>query len=464
MLERVYKILPHFMQNVIISIYNIIAYRIRNGGEYDKLLKEVRRNESLTYTQLLDYQKREFNKLLKYSIENSPLYRDLYHNLDGDLNFDNLTLLPIVDKEMLRKNILDVYTVKKGKSSKVKTGGTTGKSLEVLITDRDNQKGYAFLDNFRAKQGYKLGERTAWFSGKNILNKRDINKNRFWKTDFLYSVKYYSTFHIKEEYLKFYINSLIKFKPKFIVGFPSSIYEIAKSGLRNNIVFPIGIIKAIFPTAESLTKEMRETIESFFNSKIYDQYASSEGAPCIFECANNNLHIEMQHGVFECLDDDNKPTKAGRLIVTSFTTYGTPLIRYDIGDGICLSDKTCSCGNNNPLVDEIYGRTSDFIYSKENGKIYLGNISNCLKGVNNVVKFQVIQSVIEEINIKMIVDKGYNESDKEMFIKNVRDRLGNKINIKIDIVNDIKSEKSGKFRMVKNSIPKKVLMIEVNEK
>ena len=466
MKEKIYLALPNFFQNILISIFNYLSYKRRYGGDYKQLLEKVKKNENLSFENLSKIQKKEFKKFLNYSVKNSKFYNEKYKNLkiDQEFGLEKISKLPIIDKEMLRRNISKVYTVDDNQATKFKTGGTTGKSLEVLVTDIDNQMGYAFLDNFRAKQGYVLGEKTAWFSGKNILSNRDIEKKRFWKTDYLYNVRYYSTFHIKQTYLKDYLNNLIQFKPKFIVGFPSCIYEIAKSGIKNNINFPKGIIKAIYPTAESFTKEVREVIESFFKARIYDQYASSEGAPCIFECENKNLHIEMQHGVFECLDENNKPAKTGRLVVTSFTTYGTPLIRYDIGDGISLSDKVCDCGNNNPLVDEIYGRINDFIYSKENGKINLGNISNCLKGVRKVVKFQIIQSIVEEINIKMVVDKGFNESHRKIFIKNLRHRLGNKIEIKINIVNDIKSEKSGKFRMIKNSIPKKLLMIEVNEK
>ena len=459
MKEKIYLLLPNFFQNILISLFNYLSYKKRYGGDYKLLLEKFKKNENLPFKKLLKIQKKEFKKLVNHSVQNSIFYNEKYKNIkiDQEFSLERISELPIIDKEMLRENISNVYTIDKSKATKFVTGGTTGKSLEVLATYFDNQMGYALLDNFRAKQDYKLGEKTAWFSGKNIISNRDVKKNRFWKTDFLYKVRYYSTFHIKQTYLNNYLDNLKQFKPKFIVGFPSSIYEIAKYGLNNNVKFPKGIVRAVFPTAENVTKEIRDVIESFFSARIYDQYASSEGAPCIFECHNKNLHIEMQHGVFECLDDNNKPAISGRLVVTSFTTYGTPLIRYDIGDGIALSERNCDCGNNNPLVDEIYGRENDFIYSKENGKINLGNISNCLKGVNNVVKFQIIQSVVEEINIKMIVDKRYTESDQKIFIKNFRDRLGNKINIKINIVNDIKSEKSGKFRMVKNSIPKKAI-------
>ena len=82
------------------------------------------------------------------------------------------------------------------------------------------------------------------------------------------------------------------------------------------------------------------------------------------------------------------PTQSGRLVVTSFTTEATPLIRYDIGDSVVLEDsnKICSCGNNNPMVKKINGRIDDYIYSPQTGKINLGNISNTLKVKSKALK------------------------------------------------------------------------------
>src|SRR5690606_11712837 len=96
-------------------------------------------------------------------------------------------------------------------------------------------------------------------------------------------------------------------------------------------------------------------IEGFFKTKMYNQYASSEGAPFIFECEQGKLHLELQSGVFEVMDANNNPSPSGRLIVTSFTTEATPLIRYDIGDSISLESEniSCNCGIHNPIVKEI---------------------------------------------------------------------------------------------------------------
>lgn len=455
MKDRIYKILPNVFQNLLIYIYNKRAYKIRYGGDYKKFRKERLNNRSLTYQELLDYQKERYAKLIDFAIAHSPYYKEILSEIDEVQDIKNISKIPILSKELLRKNIKRIAAETNQKLEKDKTGGTTGKSLEVYNFPENSQERFAFLDDFRSRFGYELGKRTAWFSGKTLLTDRDIKKNRFWKTDPIHHVRYYSTFHIKEEYLKYYVEDLIKFQPGYFVGFPSSILEIARFGLRNNYDFPEGIVKAIFPTAEKVTAETRQTLETFFHTKVYDQYASSEGAPFIFECVNRKLHLELQSGVFEVLNENDQPASSGRLVVTSFTNEGTPLIRYDIEDSIVLEDENvhCDCGNHNPLVKEILGRIDDYVYSPETGKINLGNISNTLKDTKGIIQFQVIQDELNEINILVVRDdRDYNQKVEEKFIHNWRERVGNKMKIEINYVNEIPTEASGKFRIVKNHI------------
>lgn len=455
MKEKIYNALPNPLQNFMIYLYNKKVYSVRHGGMYSAYRKEKRANRMLSLEALKTYQAKRYEKFMKFVLAHSSYYREKLSDIENVTDIENIDKLPILSKEDLRKNIKAIVAKTDEEFRKSKTGGTTGKSLEVYNFARNSQERFAFLDDFRSRFGYEFGKRTAWFSGKSILTQRDIQKNRFWKTDFIHHIRYYSTFHVKQEYLKHYVEDLIKFQPEYFVGFPSTILEIAKYGLNHKYDFPANVVKAIFPTAETVTHEMRFTIEQFFKTKIYNQYASSEGAPFIFECKNGNLHLELQSGVFEVLDDDNQPAQSGRLIVTSLINEGTPLIRYDIGDSITLENekKTCDCGNHNPLVKEILGRVDDFIYSPENGKINLGNISNTLKDTKGIILFQAIQKSLDKITILTVVDKDiYNKNIEKIFINNWRDRIGHAMELDILYVDNIPVQKSGKFRIVDNRI------------
>ncbi|MFW2137264.1 phenylacetate--CoA ligase family protein [Chryseobacterium sp. TY4] len=450
MKDKIYKILPDFFQGLLISLFNRLAYKERYGGKYQYYLNKFKANRTLSREDLEAVQKKRFAEFLSFSKEKSDFYKN-YELVE----LEDISQLPILKKEQLRQCITDVVTISKKDAIISKTGGTTGKSLEVLFTADNMQERFAMLDDFRGRFGYKLGKKTAWFSGKDLLTPTDISKNRFWKTDLLHKVRYYSTFHIKDDYLKYYVENLIKYQPEYMVGFPSSILEIAKCGIANGYDFPANCIKAIFPTAETITEEMRAVIEAFFKTKLIDQYASSEGAPFVFECRNGHLHLELQSGVFEVLDDSNQPAFEGKLVVTSFTTEATPLIRYDIGDSIILddADKVCGCGNNNPLVKRILGRIDDYIFSPETGKINLGNISNTLKDTKGIIRFQAIQNELNQVDILIITDsKTFDAKSYDRFLANWKARVGDEMIINIQETDYIPVEKSGKYRIVKNNI------------
>ena len=453
-IENVYLKSPDYLQNIYINFYDLYHYTKRHSGKYKYWKNYYKKIKKYSLVELKQIQNKKLIEFINFVVNNSKFYRTLYEGIDISKikGVDDISMLPVINKETLRKYFCDIVTIPKKKACVIHTGGTTGKALEIFFTWEDIRERWAILDVFREEFGYKLGKRTAWFSGKTILNKQDGLKKRFWKTDNFYNIRYYSTFHITSQTVPYYIENLNKYKPTIISGFPSSIFEIANYALENKIKI-LFKPKAVFSTAETLILEQVQTIENYFDCKIYDQYASSEGAPFITQCRVWKMHYNLLSGLIEIVDENLNPAKEGEVLITSFTTHGTPLIRYQIGDKMRISNKKCICGNNNPIIEKIEGRIIDFIYSKERGKINLGNISNCIKYVKGVIKFQIVQNKIDEIIIKVIKDFNvYSNEDEKLFMKELRDRLGNSINIKFMYVDEIPKEKSGKYRIVKNEI------------
>ena len=455
--ETVYKSLPNVFQNLLITLFDILQYRRRHASGYFKYKEYLNSVDKLSRHELKAIQNEKLVDYLTYCKLHSPYFKKILKDIDVTKGLDCLKEMPICDKEAFRKNIPSMITGNKSDMYGAKTGGTTGTAMQIYFRWDDVAERFAFLDVFRERFGYKFGERTAWLSGKDILTKRDLRKNRFWKQDWAYNIRYYATFNINDKTIPFYIKDLQKYQPKFIVGFPSSIVEIAKYGISRNI--DLGYkVSAIFPTAETKVTEEAKTITSFFGGGVYDQYASSEGACFITECEAGSLHFELLSGVIEVVDDEGNPAEEGRMLITAFHTRGTPLIRYDIGDRMKWSDrKSCTCGRETPIVEEIQGRINDYIYSRETGKCNLGNISNSIKYVNGVKKFQVVQNEIDKIRV--IVEKDgdvYSDEDEQLFLSELVYRLGESMIITFEYVDIIPREKSGKFRIVKNHIKDEV--------
>ena len=437
--------LPFVLQNILISLFNTYQYKVRHRGKY-KAWKQYYKNYMYASKDDLEReQEKRLNALLHYAKDNSNWYK----NIDIECLSNN----PFLLKKNIINNLDDIATISENNAVVSQTGGTTGASMKVLFKEEDIHERYAILDAFREQYGYTFGKKTAWFSGKSIVSVKDINRRVCYRDDLINKIRFFSTFHINNKNFEIYWNSLVNLMPEFIVGFPSSVYEICKIAESKKLKYP-GTVKVFFPTAETVSSEHRITINKVFGCKVIDQYSASEGAPFIIECTSSRLHIHPLTGIFEVIDNAGMPSNEGNMYVTSFSTKGTPLIRYDIGDRIKLSNSEdeCDCGLNFPLVDRIEGRTNDYVFSAENGKVNLGNISNCTKGIKGIQFFQITQNIESEIEIKVVSDSSFTSAEQSSFIYALKERVGNKMIIKLKVVPDIPKEKSGKFRMVKNNI------------
>lgn len=444
MLQNIYKIAPTVIQNLMVSLFNIKAFFYRYTGSYKQYFQKLSEENTLSEEERL----KALNDFLT-SASSSSFYKGRLKDLIPLKSFNDIREIPILTKEHIRQNIDNILTIPVKEAVIAKTGGSTGASLQVYFTKEDNQRRFANVNAFRAKYGYSIGKKTAWFSGKSLIKSNSKSK-KFWRTDHVFNIRYYSTFHINDVTAIYYLTDILKYKPLYFVGFPSSMYELARFGLENNVQRP-DFIKAIFPNAETLTEVMRETIENYFGAKIHDQYGSGEGAPHIFEY-DGEYKFDSREGFLEVLDENNQPAKVGRMIVTSYHTKATPLIRYDIGDVIELEEEYEY--NKIPKIKRIIGRKMSFIESPETGKINAGNISNITKDVKGIIGFQIIQDSLEELQLKLKVGDDFSEKDKQLFISQLQERIGSKMKIKLEYVNTLEKENSGKFNIIKNNLLK----------
>jgi phenylacetate-CoA ligase len=456
--ESVYFASPRPLQELAISIFNLNYFK-RCGGWYSERKSLHREMYYKPIVQQLQVQRDSLSAFLLHVAEKSAYYRRHWTGIPiQEIHTTaDLQLLPTVTKEDIRVNFEDVRTIARRDAQVGHTGGTTGKSLQVYMTWPDCQDRQATLDFYREQFGWKLGKRTAWFSGKTLLTESDVRKRRFWKTDWRLNIRYYSTFHLSEEYLPYYIDNLNDFAPEYLSGFPSNIYEIAEFAKRNRAELTCRPA-ALFSTAETLQSAQISLIEDQFHTRVADQYASSEGAPFIVRCEAGRYHFLPWTGVIETVDESGRPANEGEAIITSFTTHGTPLVRYRIGDRIRFAPSNgsrCECKSECPVIEEIEGRAIDCLWSKERGRINVVNVCNCVKYCHSIIKFQAIQEQADRVRILLVVDRSqHTEAERKTVLEEFRARLGPSTHLDLSYVDNIPREASGKFRIVKNLLDK----------
>ncbi|HEY9572123.1 MAG TPA: phenylacetate--CoA ligase family protein [Pusillimonas sp.] len=443
--ELILKYAPVAVQDAGISLYNTHLYRQRHQGEYQAYQHYYREFEQAGADQIAHEAARRQALFLQWATEKSPWY--------APQRGKALHEFPILEKEQLLANMDQIRTMEEREGIVSLTGGTTGASMKVIYHPEDMQERFALKDYFRSRYGYKLGRKVAWFSGKSLLRPTDLASGRVWRDDHINKIRFFSTFHIGPNNFEAYWRALQDFQPDYLVGFPSSVLDLCAMAQERGLQYS-GKVDTFFPTAETVLPVHRELIPATLGCRVVDQYAASEGAPFILQCPQGSLHIHPLTGVFEVVDEAMQPAREGEILVTSFTTRGTPLIRYRIGDRISLApdDYRCPCGSCFPVVKHIDGRTADFIWSPENGKVNLGNISNSTKDAEGIICFQIVQEAPDAVNVAVMANQRFTPEQRKHFLHALALRLGQGMRIDLNVVDQIPREASGKFRIVKNHL------------
>ena len=435
------------MQNIFTTIQGFLYKKQRYGVAYRQALSELKNRDYTDENSIINYQNERFRELVGYAKRFSLFYSELYKeiNIDNSFTTDDINKLPILPKEIVRKNLDQMYTLSPKAGIESNTSGTTGTSMKFFYTVEDLQRRMAYLDFFKYQHGFvAMKMKRASFNSAKIVPTKQKAKV-FWRDNYSIKQRIYSGYHCKGSNLKYYVENLNKYKPDSLDGYPSALYELAKYINDNNLKLTFVPI-AIFPTAETLLPHYKSTIEKAFGCPVRDQYASSEGAPFITECRCGKLHYCMDTGVIEFEKD-------GEMIVTCFESHGTPLVRYRIGDRAFLSENQhCECGCKMPVVDRIEGRTLDFIQTKTHGRMTAIYMSLVSAEFNNSVKaMQFVQNDAESVDVYLVTDKNYSTDMDKIILDKLNYNLGEDMVYRLHFVDELYKEASGKCRLIINN-------------
>ncbi len=457
--ENIYNKLPYPLKYVVLNIKAFQNTKQRYTPEFDIYLKEYINLWTATKEVIKAYQKQRLILLLSEVYQYSKWYSDKMKALGITLKniqeapYDVLQKMPIL-KKAERKTSADLLVNTSRKTDGVGyTSGTSGSPTINYLDSESINRSFALWRRFHHTIGLDTKKvRQVRFSGR-LMVRPDTKKPPFWVYNYFERQLLMSTYHLTEVNLIHYVKKLNRFKPVLLDGYPSAIYILSRFINENNLVLDF-TPKAIAVTAETLYDYQRLEIQKAFNCHVYNQYASSEGSPFITECVEGNLHLNLDSGVFEFINTSGQKAKPGdvaQLVVTSFTNLKTPLVRYNIEDTVLLGeeDKKCACGCAMPIIEKLTGREDDILWTEEKG--YVGRMDTAYKGLEGIVKSQIIQENPQEVIVNLIADEKFDDKMQSNFLHNLKTRLGENINFTINIVEDIPLGPSGKFDAVKRN-------------
>lgn len=395
-------------------------------------------------------QKQTLSFFLNYAKEHSQYYGNLLKKeiITEDECINILKRLPLSNKQIIRRKRKEIYSDEINKTSTywVNTGGSTGEPLHFPFLKIGKNWEHIHQMMLYKTMGWKTRETIVSIDGSTVDTiKRSQNKYYVQSDNFPYGKFSFSTLYMSDETLHYYIQSLNQIRPKIMRGYPSGILKLAFfiNKKRCKLIFKL---RGIYLTSESFSAKEREYIQNTFKCNVYGQYGHTETSIFAVSFSDLTYYCSPFYGFTEVINKKGEHAKVGEtgeVVVTGFSNYGTPFIRYQTGD---LAEYG---GTQNGIIklNHLQGREADYIINKALQKIYVVGFlfGSHIKAFNEINEWQIEQEEIGKAILRIVKDTNYQDSTSQ----EIRSLFINqKIDLNIIFTDQIPQSNNGKKKFI----------------
>ncbi|MGA1867629.1 MAG: phenylacetate--CoA ligase family protein [bacterium] len=433
-------------------LYYPITYFLK-GNNVLNYLKIFEENQWKSQDELIESQKEKLFTILNYAFNNIPFYSHKYHTAkisrEDIKTLKDFSKIPYLTKEEVRTFFQSLPDKSKRKIYQGHTSGSTGRPLCFYYDSNFISSTWASRWRGRGFWDVKIGDKEVAIWGRPIDSNYESWKQRFKSR--LKNVLFLSAFSLSPPKLEQFWSEMIKFKPDYIYGYPSAIYQLCQ--FAHEKARSYHGLKAIFCTAESLYSHQKRLMAQILNSPAVNEYGCSESGGFAYECSEGNLHISTEN-VYVEFESNNKqvpPGELGEIIVTNLNNFYMPLIRYRVGDMGKYHKKPCLCGRGLPTMEINVAKTSDIIIT-HSGKKVCSHLFDyiCISLLKNeeygIQQFRIIRKSMSKYLVQIVKDTQFNQSVLDLFSKKMREFLGADIIIEYEFLKLIPRDATGKVR------------------
>jgi phenylacetate-CoA ligase len=399
------------------------------------------------------FQLKRLRDLLVDVGENVPYYEQVFAESGFAPRTVNsiadLKHVPFLTKSIIRSN---TEALKHGKAQKLERYNTGGSSGEPLIFYIGRKRVTADVAaKWRATRWWSvdIGDPEIVVWGSPIeLGKQDRIKH--WR-DKLMRTELLPAFEMSEGKLDQFIATIRRKRPKMLFGYPSALTHIGKYAQKRGIVMSDLGIRVAFVTSERLYDDQRATISHVFGCEVANGYGGRDAGFIAHECPAGGMHLTADDIVVEIINEDGHvqaPGVAGEIVVTHLSTNEFPFIRYRTGDIGMLGANQCACGRGLPLLQDIQGRSTDFVVAADGTVMHGLSLIYILRDLPGVKSFKVVQESKQLTRVLLVTDEAFAPDSVAKIEAGFRQRLGAEVSVVVDLVESIPAEKSGKFRYI----------------
>lgn len=422
-----------------------------SGAQVLDATAKLEQSQYLSASELRQRQWSQFVDLLRNIYNRNAFYRARLDKVplspDTVRSWEDFRRIPILTKAEVRENahrlLSEGFDPKR--LMKAKTGGSTGKPIELVFTEEVSQLRNAIGRRNKRWAGWEVGEPVGAVWGNPVYPSTVKERLREW---ILNPSIYLDTMRITDEAVREFGREWARVGPTMLFGHAHSLFVLA------NMARDLGITnirpRAIIPTSMMLPAHERAVIEQVFGTRATDIYGCEEVGLIAGECEHHDgLHMNVDQLIVEVLRPDGSdaaPGETGAVIVTDLLNLAMPFVRYRMEDMAEVALQPCSCGRAIPTLRRIIGRTADFL-RRQDGSLVAGIslIENTLTLIPGVDQMQIEQTSLSTIVVRVVPAANFTAELRNRFIDYFRATFPGAA-IDMQEVAAILPEANGKYR------------------
>ena len=417
------------------------------------LRKELERTQWMETGELERIRLARLKNFLMRAGTDVPYYRRLFAASGFDAeqvsSIADLQHLPFLNKSLVRENFDQLKSDRAGPLVRCNTGGSSGEPLVFQMgVDRVSHDVAA---KWRATRwwGVDIGdpEIVLWGSPIELGAQDRLRAIR----DRVFRSRLLPAFDMSDRRMDEYLHIIRRFKPRMLFGYASALSRLAHHAVSRRVTMGESGIRVVFTTGETLYPEQRRILKEVFSAPVGNGYGSRDAGFIAHECPSGSLHLSSEHLIVEVVGEDGTRVpdgETGEVVVTHLGTRDFPFIRYRTGDMAVMGTSRCSCGRKLPVLEAVYGRSTDFIRTPGGGAMHALALIYEVRDKAGVHGFKFVQAEDFSIELQLAAGPELTPVVEREILTGLRSRLSLDVPIVITRVDEIPAEKSGKHRYV----------------
>ena len=429
-----------------------------SGSPLLRAWRELERSQREPVEVLRERQQRRLSELLTLVYERNAFHR---RRLDDAgvapanvRSVDDLARLPLLTKKDIRAAGESLLTggFAVDRLMRVKTGGSTGASLHLLLEEQISELRNACHRRCRRWTGWEVGEPVGAVWG-NPQQPADW-RGRL-RMQLLTPSIFLDTMSVTEQSVKDFAAEWRRVRPTLLFGHAHSIFLLAELVRRLEIrdIRPRGVIA----TSMMLLPNERAVIEDVFGVRVFDFYGCEEVGMIAGECERHDgMHVNTDQLVVELVREDGRPAapgEHGQVVVTDLLNRSFPLIRYNVEDMAEPMAGLCPCGRGLPLMRRVVGRLADFLVRRDGSRVAgVSLIENSLTRIPGIDQLQVVQEAIDRLRLRVVPDPSFSDDARAELVRYFSETFPGAL-VQVELTPAIAQEPNGKYRFSICRIP-----------